>query len=218
MLRRKNHLSAQILRRFVGFYSLIGSSFSGCSGLTSVSLPEGITSIEAYAFYRCSSLRLVSIPSSVTYIGTSAFAETGLISIAIPSSVVEFGEEVFVSNKLLKSIFIGAGVQNLSSKCFDLRNATKIIYPAHLEEVFRDFWAYFKIPYEESTIEDIKVAEDGAVYSADGMTLIYVPSAYSGAFSIPAGVTAIGAYAFVDCNEITSVDIPASVTYVGIFS
>ncbi len=81
--------------------------------------------------------------------------------------------------------------------------------------MFSVFPVSFKIPYEDSAYEDFTVAEDGAVYSVDGTTLIYVPSAYSGAFSIPAGVTNIGAYAFAGCYEITSIDIPASVTYVG---
>ena len=55
--------------------NVIGSNaFSGCTGLTSVTIPEGVTSIGNYAFQGCSSLTSVTIPSSVTSIGMSAFS------------------------------------------------------------------------------------------------------------------------------------------------
>ena len=52
----------------------IGSqAFFGCSGLTSITIPNSVTSISGYAFYRCSGLTSVTIPSSVTTIGENAF-------------------------------------------------------------------------------------------------------------------------------------------------
>ena len=55
--------------------NVIGSNaFSSCTGLTSVTIPEGVTSIGNYAFQGCSSLTSVTIPSSVTSIGMSAFS------------------------------------------------------------------------------------------------------------------------------------------------
>ena len=49
---------------------VIGSfAFSGCSGLTSLNLPAGITEIRYHAFYGCSGLTSINIPSSVTEIG-----------------------------------------------------------------------------------------------------------------------------------------------------
>ena len=50
-------------------------AFSGCSGLTSVTIPNSVTSIGNKAFYYCSGLTSVSIPNSVTSIGEKAFAE-----------------------------------------------------------------------------------------------------------------------------------------------
>ena len=53
----------------------IGSwAFYGCSGLTSVTIPNSVTSIDNSAFSDCSGLTSVTIPNSVTYIGEQAFA------------------------------------------------------------------------------------------------------------------------------------------------
>ncbi len=48
-------------------------AFSWCSSLTSINIPEGVTSIGELAFYKCSSLTSITIPESVTSIGSSAF-------------------------------------------------------------------------------------------------------------------------------------------------
>ena len=50
------------------------SAFYDCSGLTSVTIPNSITSITYEAFCFCSRLTSVTIPNSVTYIGSSAFS------------------------------------------------------------------------------------------------------------------------------------------------
>ena len=49
------------------------SAFYGCSGLTSVTIPNSVTSIGYEAFYNCSGLISVTIPDSVTSIGYEAF-------------------------------------------------------------------------------------------------------------------------------------------------
>ena len=49
------------------------SAFSGCSDLTSVTIPDSVISIDSYAFYGCSGLISISIPGSVTSIGNYAF-------------------------------------------------------------------------------------------------------------------------------------------------
>ncbi|MBQ9591699.1 MAG: leucine-rich repeat domain-containing protein, partial [Paludibacteraceae bacterium] len=53
--------------------SIGGSAFYGCTGLTSVTIPNSVTSIEKYAFSGCTGLTSVTIPNSVASIGSSAF-------------------------------------------------------------------------------------------------------------------------------------------------
>ena len=72
-------------------------AFKGCSGLTSMIIPSGVTSIGDEAFYGCSGLTSLTIPSSVTSIGELAFEGCrGLTSMTIPSSVTSIGWGAFI--------------------------------------------------------------------------------------------------------------------------
>ena len=64
------------------------SAFSGCSKITSITIPDGVTSIGNQAFYGCSSLTSINIPDGVTSIGESAFSDcSSLTSISIPNGI-----------------------------------------------------------------------------------------------------------------------------------
>ena len=75
-------------------YSVTGIdvAFAGCGGITSVTIPDSVTSIGNSAFSGCSSLTSVTIPDSVTNIGYRAFSDcNSLASVTIPDSVIDFG-------------------------------------------------------------------------------------------------------------------------------
>ena len=77
-------------------YIIGASAFEGCWDLTSVTIPNSVTSIGDYAFSGCDGLTSVTIPNSVTEIGDYAFSGcTGLTSITIPNSVTEIGSGAF---------------------------------------------------------------------------------------------------------------------------
>ena len=76
--------------------SIGDGAFSGCSGLTSVSIPNSVTSIGQYTFWRCTGLTSITIPNSVTSFGECAFAEcSSLTSVTIPNSVTSIGDHAF---------------------------------------------------------------------------------------------------------------------------
>ena len=103
-------------------YSVTGinqSAFSGCSGLTSVTIPNSVTSIGGAAFWSCSGLTSVTIPNSVTSIGDKAFYScTSLKSLTIGNSVTSIGEEAFRKCRGLKRVTIPNSVTSISQRAF----------------------------------------------------------------------------------------------------
>ena len=82
-------------------------AFAACSGLTSLTLPSGVTSIGNHAFYACSGLTSIPLPSGVTSIGNHAFDGcTGLTSLTLPSGVTEIGDLAFSGCSGLTSIYV----------------------------------------------------------------------------------------------------------------
>lgn len=84
-------------------------AFDGCTSLTSITLPEGLTTITSYAFYN-TGLTSVTIPSSVTSIGNGAFDNcTALASVTIfASSLTTYGLGAFDGNAADRKIFVAS--------------------------------------------------------------------------------------------------------------
>lgn len=80
-------------------------AFDGCTGLTSITIPNSVMSISKYAFYGCAELTSITIPDSVTSIGNNAFENcTGLTNIALPDSVTRIENCMFFGCKELKTV------------------------------------------------------------------------------------------------------------------
>ena len=76
------------------------------SGLESIIIPNGVTKIEQFAFYGCSTLTSIVIPDKVTLIDEFAFCEcSSLTSIVIPASVSYVGFGVFEDCSCLESVY-----------------------------------------------------------------------------------------------------------------
>ena len=79
-----------------GTLEISGEAFYGCSSLTSIEIPNSVTTIGYDAFDGCSGLTSITIPNSVTIIEESAFRGcSGLTSVTIPNSVTSIGSDAF---------------------------------------------------------------------------------------------------------------------------
>ena len=100
-------------------------AFTGCDGITSVSIPGNVTTIGEWAFYKCKGITSVTIPNSVTAIGEVAFAYCkGITSVSIPSSVTTIEQRTFEGCSALKSITLPNSIQEIGNEvfycCYDL--------------------------------------------------------------------------------------------------
>lgn len=92
--------------------SIGGKAFSGCKGLTSIEIPDGVTSIDNYTFSNCIGLTKIEISDSVTSIGWSAFEScSNLTSVTIGNGVISIGESAFAWCGLTSITFYGTKAQ-----------------------------------------------------------------------------------------------------------
>ena len=95
-----------------------------CTGLTSVIIPNSVTNISKWAFWGCTNLTSITIPNSVTSIGEWAFFCSALISVIIPNSVTSIGKEAFSGCSDLTSVTIGNSVMSIGEYAFLIKGKT----------------------------------------------------------------------------------------------
>ena len=178
-------------------------AFSGCSGLTSIEIPDSVTSIGDDAFRGCAGLANIEIPKSVTSIGEFAFYGcTGLTSIEIPDSVTSIGSYAFYGCTGLE----GVNINDLDCWLninFVSEYSNPLIYAQNLY-------------LNEVLLTEIDIPES---HSSIGQFVFYNYTKLE-KITIPSSVTSIGIEAFAGCTGLTSIKIPNSVTVIdpGAFS
>ena len=183
------------------------SAFSGCDGLTSVTIPDSVESIGDSAFCGCFGLTSVSIGNGVKSIIASAFSGlTNLTSVTIGTGVKSIGDSAFFGCSGLLSVTIPYGVTSVGASAF--KNCSGLMSVT--------------IPDSVTGIGDSAFAGCGGLVGVSvgnrvGNIGWYAFSGCSNLTSvaIPASVTRIGASAFKNCSGLTSLTIPASVKSIG---
>ena len=177
------------------------NAFCDCSGLTSLTLPSGVTEIGNAAFEGCSGLASLTLPSGVTKIGDNAFCDcSGLTSLTLPSDVTEIGNAAFEGCSGLASLTLPSGVTKIGDYAF-LRcsGLTSLTLPSGVTEI-----------------------GNAAFEGCSGLTSLTLPSgvtkignaAFEGcsgltSLTLPSGVAKIGDYAFHGCSGLTSIYVYA---------
>ena len=210
--------------------SIGNRAFSGCSGLTSVTIPNSVTSIGRFAFYGCSSLTSIDIPNSVTSIGSSAFNGcSSLTSIKIPNDIISIEEFAFNGCSGLTFIDIPNSVTSIGSVAFQgCSGLTSVTIPNSVTSIGDSAFNGCSSLTSINIPNSVTSIENWAFYGCSSLTSIEIPNsvtsigadAFYGCSSltsvtIPSSITAIKDYTFSGCSSLTSIAIPNSVTSIG---
>ena len=173
----------------------IGSyAFSGCTGLTSVTIPNSVTTIGNSAFNYCSGLTSMVVECGNTKYDSrnncNAIIETatnalicGCKNTIIPGSVTTIGSYAFYRCSGLTSVTIPNSVTTIGEWAFrDCTGLTSVTIPNSVTTIGGYAFAW-----------------------CTGLTSVTIPNS----------VTTIGGWAFYNCTGLTSVTIPNSVTTIG---
>ena len=191
--------------------------------LTSVTIPNSVTSIDTGAFYK-NQLASVIIPNSVTSIELGAFSDNCLTSVTLPKSVASIGNYAFSSNQLT-SVTIPNSVTEIGDGVFDENQLTSVTIPNSVTSIGN--YAFFKNKLTNVTISNSVTDIGDCAFTGNQLTSITIPNsvisigewAFAGnqltSVTIPNSVTNIGEGAFAQ-NQLTSITIPNSVTSFGV--
>ncbi len=183
-------------------------AFEYCSGLSSVTIPNSVTSIGFGAFQYCSGLTSMTIGNSVTSIGNAAFDGCiGLTSVTIPNSVTSIEDLAFYGCSSLTTVNIGNSVTSIPNGCFygcsgltsvNIGTSVKLIGI----DAFYDCNGLISVTIPNS----VKTIRDKAFYGCSRLTSVTIPNS----------VTSIGNSAFDGCSGLTiiysEIENPSRVT------
>lgn len=194
-------------------YEIYDYAFYENDNITSVVIPNIVTSIGAEAFSRCRNLKNIEIPNSVKIIKYATFLScTSLTSVIIPDSVVSIGPSAFNNCVNLKNIVIPNSVTSIGASAFNR-------CPIPMQEYDNAYYIgtidnpYMSLVKAKSTeITSCTINERCTTISSSA----FFRCTFLENVTIPNTVTSIGGSAFSECNNLTNITIPNGVTYIGV--
>ena len=190
-------------------------AFSGCSKLTSVTVPGSVESIGETAFSGCEKLATVTMGDKVKKIGAEAFSGCSrLEDVTISPNIEELGKNAFAS------VYYNGTVQSDIPWVAKLPNEGGVLYIS-------------KVAYKHLNGTDLNIKEgtvslaESFINTNEGINSITLPSTLrilgkeclkNAAFTsidLPENVEKIGTDAFAYCTKLRRATIPANVKYIG---
>ncbi len=175
--------------------------------ITSVVVPEGVTTIDDKAFSGLMQCTRIQLPNSVTSIGMRAFSFcTALTELTLPYNLKEIGSYAFEACEALKELRIPKAVTSIGDGAFSGCNAlSQITLPDGITRIG-------KFTFQNcSSLETVTIPDS---VTSLGEYVFNGCSSLTGV-TIPKGVTTLGVGSFYECTSLTEFDIPEGITSAG---
>ena len=176
-------------------------AFFGCSELTSLTLPAGITEIRYHAFYGCSGLTSLILPAGITYIAEGAFYGcSGLTSLTIPTGVSIINEYAFYDCSSLTRLDLPSSIREIYHSAFmNCRNLTSLTIPSNVTYISSRAFSGCSSLKNITLPTRIFGIGDNAFYGCSNLNSL----------TLSYELREINEYAFCDCNGLTSIYVYA---------
>lgn len=180
-----------------GVESIGDHAFYYCSNMESISLPDSLVTIGMVAFGR-TGLTAITVPGSVQTIEREVFFDcAALLTVTFEEGMQVLGEQAFLACYLLESVYLPSTLTSFVAPRYSA-NANNYLFGSFshtpkLETI------------EVAPGGSVYASSGGAIYSADYSTLLRVPTGYTGTFTIHDATTSVSYYAFEECALITEI-------------
>ena len=242
-----------------GITSIGNNAFAGCLSLTSVTLPSELISIGDRALWCCRRLTSLDLPSSLTTVGEEAFAgcsqltsltlHSGLTNIKVYNLLVDndlkdvryiidsdletylqsnhpiiydirCGIKYYLNDQEITTLEIPSGITSIGDGVFFNSNGlTNLTLSSRVTSIGESAFSYC------GNLQDVRyyIYDDFATYIQNGHPAFYVGCGIKyywnnqeiSTLEIPSSVTKIGDYAFHRCSGLTTLNLPSNVTSIG---
>lgn len=181
--------------------------FQTRSDITSVTLPNSITTIDSAAFQGCTKLTTVNIPTSLTEIPSKCFTNcTSLTTVSIPSSVTNIGESAFESCTKLSSLTLSGGVKTIGKSAFaSCTSLAKVTIPGGVTTISEEAFESCTSLTNVTISSGVETIEKNAFKNCSKLSSLTISDT----------VTTVGDYAFQGCPNLLEVTVPKTVTDIG---
>ncbi len=205
---------------FSGKNSSTNPYYKTNSRITSIVVPDSVTTIESSAFEHCSSLKRVVLPPVMKEICSHAFfCCYELEEITLPDGIKEIGSCLLFGCRSLKEIVIPESVQCFKYRSFTgCTGLTSFYVPKNVSDIGQwflegcDNLTNIYVDPENKHYCDV----DGIVYSCDRTILVRYPVGRTDeSYTVPDGVQTLAEMVFSGCKQLRNIVIPSSVKYVG---
>ena len=184
--------------------------------ITSVTIPNGVTSIGDYAFEYCYGITSIDIPNSVTTIGNYAFRSAGLTTITLPENLTSIGYMAFTSTQYLQSfIFLATTPPTLQVDAITNGNNCPIYVPSASVETYKAANRWSNYASRIYPITQVATVDNTPVYNYDlGMTSSTTMITSTNMQKMPTGTSLELAEGIIDAGgsfgNYTSITLPST--------